>query len=257
MIRYLILFVLILIALLQLYVLFFGRRKKRKLRKRLAVTCCTFLAVYFIPTIAFDHSKGAIFTAMAGETKETEEIEEIEETGYPASVGTKGQIVYYNQEDPRWGQKTYGPVDKIEDTGCGPTVVAMAVSSLTGNKIDPEEMCRWAYLNGYCSIGYGSYHSFIAEGLEHFGIGCSITNEREKVKAALEKGTPVIALMGEGHFTSGGHFILLCEMDAEEKVTVADPKSVERTKKKWDFEIIAEEAKSSPATGGAFWGLDV
>ena len=63
--------------------------------------------------------------------------------------------------------------------------------------------------------------------------------------------------MGEGHFTNGGHFILLCEIDKERMVTVADPKSAERTNKKWDFGIIAEEAKMSPVAGGAFWILEV
>lgn len=186
-----------------------------------------------------------------------QQAEESETAVYPDFVGSRDQIIYYNQEDPRWGKKTYGPVDKIADAGCGPTVLAMAVSSLTENEIDPEEMCRWAYINGYCSVGSGSYHSLIAEGLEHFGIKTNVTNRSSEVEKALKEEKPVIALMGEGHFTSGGHFILLCEMDENGRVTVADPKSVERTEKKWEFEIIAEEAKTSPAAGGAFWILEV
>ena len=176
---------------------------------------------------------------------------------YPDYVGNENQIIYYNQEDPRWGEKTYGPVDKISDAGCGPTVLAMAVSSFTENRINPKEMCDWAYVNGYCSVGSGSYHTLIAQGLQHFGIETTVTNSREAVKTALQNGKVVIALMGEGHFTSSGHFILLCELDENNMVTVADPKSAERTQKEWDFEIVAEEAKLSPAAGGAFWILDV
>ena len=186
-----------------------------------------------------------------------EQRNQMETTEYPDFVGSRNQIVYYNQEDPRWGEKTYGPVDKIRDTGCGPTVLAMAVSSFTKNEMNPKEMCDWAYVNGYCSVGSGSYHTLIGEGLEHFGLKTTVTNSGRKVKAALQEGKTVIVLMGEGHFTSGGHFILLCEMDEEGNVTVADPKSAERTKQKWDFNIITAEAKMSPAAGGAFWILDV
>lgn len=180
---------------------------------------------------------------------------EMETTEYPDSVGSG--IVYYNQEDPRWGKEKYGPADQIRDTGCGPTVLAMAVSSFTENKLNPKEMCDWAYENGYCSIGSGSYHTLMADGLDHFGIENTVTNRRDEVKAALQKGKPVIALMGEGHFTSGGHFILLCEMDEDGQVVVADPKSAARTNRTWKFEIIAEEAKMSPVAGGAFWILEV
>ena len=187
-------------------------------------------------------------------TEQSEKSQE-EVVEYPEYVGNR--IIYYNQEDPRWGEMTYGPVDKIADAGCGPTVLSMAVSSFTENKLNPKQMCDWAYVNGYCSIGYGSYHTLIADGLKQFSIESTVTNNSREVETALKNGKPVIALMGEGHFTSGGHFILLCEMDENGKLTVADPKSVERTIQKWDFTIIAEEAKMSPAAGGAFWILKV
>lgn len=249
MIRYFLLILLFFLAGAQLFMLLFSRRKKLAALKRFALTCLFCVLVYRVPAL---FAKG---TAEVGRFLPTvQSYARTEE--YPTRVGAEEQIVYYNQEDSRWGEKTYGPVDKIQETGCGPTVLAMAVSSLTDRAITPDEMCQWAYENGYCSIGSGSYHGLIGEGLEHFGISNQTTNNDEVVKAALEGGHPVIALMGEGHFTSGGHFILLCDMDGEGKVSVADPKSVERTQKKWDLNLILEEAKSSPVTGGAFWILE-
>lgn len=234
------------------------RRKRRRLRrwvKRMGLVCFACLACVVMYHFLVISSGGLQNDAFVALTKKAEPIQK--EEGYPDFIGSQKQIIYYNQEDPRWGEKTYGPVDKITDAGCGPTVLAMAVSSLTEQEINPEEMCLWAYVNGYCSIGSGSYHSLIAEGLEYFGIETTVTNSSEEVEKALKSGKPVIALMGEGHFTSGGHFILLCEMDEDGRVTVADPKSVERTEKKWDFDIIAGEAKMSPAAGGAFWVLEI
>ena len=58
------------------------------------------------------------------------------------------QVVYYNQLDKRYASKPYG-TDDIGTYGCGPTCMAMVVSSLTNETVDPVEMARWAYENGY------------------------------------------------------------------------------------------------------------
>lgn len=256
MLQYILFFGLFLLACAQLFMLFCSRRKKRAALKRFLLTCFACMLVYHVPDL-FERGmeklqKRDVFSPTLVSFAQTGEPK-----GYPERAGAEGQIVYYNQEDPRWGEKTYGPVDKIMDAGCGPTVLAMAVSSLTEQTMNPEEMCQWAYENGYCSVGSGSYHGLIGEGLSHFGIENQTTNSGEVVRTALETGHPVIALMGEGHFTSGGHFILLCDMDGDGMVSVADPKSVERTEKKWDLDLILEEAKASPVTGGAFWILQI
>ena len=54
------------------------------------------------------------------------------------------QVVYYNQLDKRYASKPYG-TDDIGTYGCGPTCMAMVVSSLTNETVDPIEMARWAY----------------------------------------------------------------------------------------------------------------
>ena len=54
------------------------------------------------------------------------------------------QVVYYNQLDKRYASKPYG-TDDIGTYGCGPTCMAMVVSSLTNETVDPVEMARWAY----------------------------------------------------------------------------------------------------------------
>ena len=53
------------------------------------------------------------------------------------------QVVYYNQLDKRYASKPYG-TDDIGTYGCGPTCMAMVVSSLTSETVDPVEMARWA-----------------------------------------------------------------------------------------------------------------
>ena len=63
------------------------------------------------------------------------------------------EIVYYNQEDIRWGNQKYGKTDLISETGCGPTCLAMIISTLTDITINPKQMADWAYENGYFAEG--------------------------------------------------------------------------------------------------------
>ena len=45
-------------------------------------------------------------------------------------------VVYYNQLDERYAGKAYG-TDNIGGYGCGPTAMAIVVSSLTDDMVDP------------------------------------------------------------------------------------------------------------------------
>lgn len=88
---------------------------------------------------------------------------------------------------------------------------------MTGNTVDPVTMSKWAYENAYLAEGVGSYHSLIPDGAKHFGLnvtGASI-NETQKIINALTQGKLVIAIMGKGHFTSSGHFMVLRGVTSE------------------------------------------
>lgn len=79
-------------------------------------------------------------------------------------------VVYFNQADSRWKNTPYGKTGTIGRSGCGPTSLSIVVSTLTGNIINPVEMSKWAYKNGYYAEGAGSYHSLIPNGAKHFGL---------------------------------------------------------------------------------------
>lgn len=164
-------------------------------------------------------------------------------------------VVYYNQTDSRWGGEMYGKTYSIAVAGCGPTALAMVVSTLTGVEVNPLEMADWAYENGYCAEGNGSYHALIPEGAEHFGLdveGAGV-EDAQQLADALSGGKLAVAIMGPGHFTTCGHFIVLRGITAEGKVLVADPVSVNKSGKEWDMQIILNEASRRAAAGGPFW----
>ena len=147
-----------------------------------------------------------------------------------------------------------GFTDNIGGYGCGPTAMAIVVSSLTDDMVDPVEMAKWSYDNGYWCKSSGSYHALIPAAAEEWGLpvsGCT-TSEPQRILDALADGKLVVAIMSEGHFTSSGHFIVLRGVK-DGQIMVADPASYKRSGQLWDLSIILNEASRRAAAGGPFW----
>lgn len=166
-------------------------------------------------------------------------------------------VVYYNQGDSRWKDKPYG-TDNIGGYACGPSSMAIVISTLTDNTYDPVYMANWAYQNGYWCKGSGSYHSLIPGAANAFGLnvsGCTAA-EPQRIVDALSSGKLVVALMSKGHFTSGGHFMVLRGVTSDGKILVADPGSHSRSQQAWDLSIILNEARKGAGAGGPFWIIE-
>lgn len=115
-------------------------------------------------------------------------------------------VVYFNQLDERYADKPYG-TDKIGTHGCGPTALAIAISTLTDKTVDPVEMAEWSVNNGGWCEGNGSYHGLIPNAAKAFGLKVQgdLQDDPQKIIDALADGKLVIALMSKGHFTTSGH----------------------------------------------------
>ena len=164
------------------------------------------------------------------------------------------QVVYYNQLDGRWCNLPYG-TDDIGGYACGPTAMAIVVSSLTSETVDPVNMAQWAYENGYWCSQSGSYHTLIPGAAKAWGLdveGCP-ASEPQRIVDALADGKLVVALMSKGHFTSSGHFIVLRGVTSDGLFKVADPSSYARSEKDWDPAIVLSEASRTAGAGGPFW----
>ena len=163
------------------------------------------------------------------------------------------EVVYYNQLDERYAGQPYG-TDNIGGYGCGPSAMAIVVSSLTEDTVDPIEMAEWSYENGYWCSKSGSYHALIPAAAEAWHLpveGCT-ASEPQRILDALAEGKLVVALMSKGHFTTSGHFIVLRGVQ-DEKILVADPASYRRSQQLWELSIIVNEASRRAAAGGPFW----
>lgn len=175
--------------------------------------------------------------------------------GQELLLGGNIPIVYYNQADATWASKPYGD-DPIAIYGCGPTTMAMLVSSLTDTRINPAEMAVWCAENGYAAPQSGSFHSIVEGTAQAYGLNCvplAGLDAAAVQQQLIVSGGVVVALMGPGHFTQGGHFILLHGATLTGDFLVADPNSRERSLTTWDPDIIMEELYPADDHGAPLW----
>lgn len=150
--------------------------------------------------------------------------------------GDYGQtILYYN-----------GEAKSVASSGCGATSVSMVIAYLTGN------VEQNPYLLFCKAVDDGRYHG---NGLSHdtlvwlgksYGVKCRwISNSADAVLEALAEGKPVIAHMGEGIFTSKGHYIVLRGVTEDGKILVNDPNSRSNCHKAFPLETILAQTRTS------------
>ena len=164
------------------------------------------------------------------------------------------ELVYFNQGEEPWADALFGP-DPIRGFGCGPTAMAMVVSSLGSEVVDPARMAQMADEAGYCAPGSGSYLSIVQGMARAFGLDAEScgTVSAEELRQMLASGQLLVALMGPGHFTDGGHFIVLRGVTLTGQVLVADPNSRERSLALWDQQLILDELSDSRSSGAPLW----
>lgn len=170
-----------------------------------------------------------------------------------------GPLTYYNQSDSRWGDYLYGGKDPLSVYGCGPTVMAMVATSLTGNQVLPTNLADWAASNKSWCPGQGSYHRLIADSSRAYGLqASSIRNySLEGIIHALDSNQLVIALMKKGHFTKQGHFIIITQYTEDGKLRIADSNNYENTKVEWDPSLILHELNHHASSGGPLWSVGI
>ena len=180
----------------------------------------------------------------------------MEADGKQLLTGGLRDVVYYCQSDEEWAGQLYG-TDPIGPYGCGPTAMAMAVASMTGADTDPAKMAAWAAEHGYWARRSGSYHSIVMGTARSFGLEAQPIVQRtpEELRHILSSGGMVVALMGRGHFTDGGHFILLRGTTLTGEILVADPNSLERSLESWDPQLILDELSSARDNGAPLWAI--
>ena len=172
---------------------------------------------------------------------------EVDLRDYDRSEG----VPLFLQWDPMWGYEDYGS-DCIAITGCGPTCLAMVGYYLTGDEnMSPDKIAKFAQRNGYYEAGYGSSWTLISEGGAELGLEVKeLPLVEKKINNALEEGKPVILAMGEGDFTTTGHYIVLTGVE-EDGYRVNDPNSRVNSRRLWTYEELEGQIRNIWAIGKA------
>lgn len=159
-------------------------------------------------------------------------------------------FIYFNQADAAWNDNGY----QIHSSGCGPTAMAVCISSLTGKWVTPVDTTIWAYNHGYYTSA-GASHEMVPALARQYKLSCNgLGTDINKIRSALKKKHPVVSLMGPGYFTKKGHFIVLVAIDDNDQVTVADVGSRGRTQYKYPLKDVVAQTKSASA-GGPCWEI--
>jgi len=165
----------------------------------------------------------------------------ITSTNLTVAAGTFGSnnFPYYTQID--YPQYKYAE-STIGASGCGTTAMAMVATYLTDTEIDPVETSAWSEAHGYA--GHGTSGGFFPAYAKEIGLECEeFEVSAEKIIEALKDGHPIILnVKGPGHFTTGGHYIVLYGITEEGKILVADPSSKTRSSVAWDISVFEKEA---------------
>ena len=149
-------------------------------------------------------------------------------------LGACQGLTYYNQADSRWASKLYTSTGNKSQTmassACGPTAAAMVVSSSKG-AILPTTMASLFVDNGYRTANNGTAWAcwpFVADyfGFDEYYTTTSDSKMLSYLKTDKNKDGVadyfVVASVGSGLWTTGGHYIVLVS-DDDGVITVYDP----------------------------------
>ncbi len=142
-------------------------------------------------------------------------------------VSADGFIIY-KQNDPKWADEPYGVGGRtIASSGCGPSAMAMIITSLTGTEVTPSETAAYGNrpdVRTYTSDG-GSDGVALAEkiapqwGLTARYIGASETEINNTLKSG---GLVIVSGRGGLPFSTGGHFVVIRALTDTGKWLVGD-----------------------------------
>jgi hypothetical protein len=146
-------------------------------------------------------------------------------------------FVVYSQTDPAWRDKPYG-TSTIGRAGCGPSAVAMVVSTFLGRRVTPVEIA--ARFGHFYIEGIGSDHQLMFDGPEFYGLTVTrIGDDMQRAVDELKAGSLILATgKGAVPFTAGGHIIVLRGVTTEGKILVGDSGHAEANHREWSPEEL-------------------
>lgn len=177
-----------------------------------------------------------------------------ETIAYETAEGCQKEVVYFNQTEEPWAFTAFCGTT-VKAAGCGPTAMAMVISTLTGQTVTPREMAAYTETKGLYVPGKGTSHSLPGMAAKNWGLSVKRLSDRKlgEVKEALKQGAMAVVICGEYTITGSGsgHYIVLTGVTEEGFFTVADPASRTRSGRIYSMDTIGAYARDLDA--GSIW----
>lgn len=158
---------------------------------------------------------------------------------------TTDDVPLFIQWDKRWAFCNYGKTTYLATAGCAPTCFAMVYDYFyKSDAKTPKDIAKYSYDKKYYIEAVGTKFELFTEGFKDFGLTATKINiNLENIKSYIDNGSIIIAYVKQGHFTKGGHFIIIKNYDKNNYFYINDPNSLINSKKNWTSTIILKESK--------------
>lgn len=153
----------------------------------------------------------------------------------------------YSQGDPDWASHPYGS-STIKDSGCGPSSVAMVVSTLTGQKVTPVDVADWGTQNGMYLKGDGSSWELFTKGPQNWGLKSQKIDASQIAKTLQDGGLIIASGTGSVPFSTNGHIIVLRAINEQGELLIGNPGNKASNDRSWPMEHVTSQARG-------FWAI--
>ena len=142
----------------------------------------------------------------------------------------------FKQYDSRWAKNMYSnhgdKSQTMKSSGCGPTAMADIVAEWWNKDVTPWTLAQKSMNWGTRTYDSGTSSTFFRKiANEYKAADYKTSTSLEFMKKCLAEGGLVVACMGKGYWTSGGHYICVWKYD-DTYIYANDPASSTRTKQK-------------------------
>lgn len=169
--------------------------------------------------------------------------------------GFKKTIYYYNQYN--YNDSPYSVYGSIGSHGCGPTSLAIAVSSILQEEHDPIEFTNYVCSIGGCTSSGSAYLVIYQAAKDYgqkYGFTAEPTSNLDLVKQRLSEGNSVVITITNGGFytnsgnliSRGGHYFVLTGVDENGQVYLSDPSNANNTGRTINLEALAVNNNNRP-----------
>ena len=135
------------------------------------------------------------------------------------------QLTYISQIDNRWRYYPYTSTGNTSQTigssGCGVASATMIIDSIVGN-VSVTDVADTFVKYGYRSANNGTYWSAYRAIADEFNIEYQETSNFSVMLEKLKNNNYIIASVGNGLFTTGGHYIMIYGVDGN-NLKIYDP----------------------------------